>query len=107
MLVKVAMDRTGCITLTPVSERWQKRFAVHLRKYYSPQADGTAFLQADYDVEAFLADLPADKAEGVRQGWTETIRMDPWTYGHYRGRRGPALPALGVQSRAEVGVSHA
>jgi hypothetical protein len=85
MLVKVAMDRTGCITLTPVSERWQKRFAVHLRKYYSPQADGTAFLQADYDVEAFLADLPADKAEGVRQGWTETIRMDPWTYGHYLG----------------------
>lgn len=86
MIIEVEMDRMGCLTLTPVNDRIRRRFARHLRAVYSPHADGTAFLQSDWDVEAFLTDhLRPAQARDVRRGWTVRVRIDPWLYGHYLG----------------------
>lgn len=66
MIVEVEMDRFGCVVVRPLSDRMARRFK-----------GKTIFLQ---DPSDFLEGLPKGKAESIRSGWTERIRMDESEY---------------------------
>jgi hypothetical protein len=79
MLVKVHQNGMGHLTLSPVNERTQAKFAKHLQQFNN-NADGTIYMQLDSEVDEFLASLPSGKGKAVSQGWTERIRMDEWEF---------------------------
>lgn len=86
MIITVKRCLIGNLLLTPVNDRWRKKFARHLRKHESPHADGTVLLQNDADVETFLDEhLTPRQSREVRAGWTVRVRIDPWEFGHYLG----------------------
>jgi hypothetical protein len=94
MIVTYEMDRMGCLTLRPVSQRWQRRITRHLQGFGAvptpaPEGDsawaescrdGSVFLQTDYDVEAELESLRPSQARDVREGWPVRVRMDVRDY---------------------------
>lgn len=70
MIVSVDMDRMGCVTVAPVSERMNRRFK-----------SKTAFLQRESDIDCFMENVSSAKQKSIRAGWTERIRMDEWVFG--------------------------
>lgn len=84
MLITVEMDPCGCLLLSPCNERIAKKLAKHMKEM-TGHADSSAFIQEDYNVDAFLEELPAALARDVRAGWKVKIRFDPWTFAHYLG----------------------
>lgn len=83
--VRCSLDRLGCLTLTP-SERIQRQAARHLRSFGMEHADGTAFIQLDYEVDGFIEEhVPPRKRRDLREGCDVTITMDPWIFGHFIG----------------------
>lgn len=89
MLIQVSMNRFGHLELSPVSERWARKFVRYLKRW-EPNADGDVYIQEDYNVEAFLEEnLSPSQQKDIRSGWSVTIRMDPWVYGHHLGWDAP------------------
>ena len=85
MRVTVEMNSMGHLTLTPQSDKLRKKIVKHLKSMGVDNEDGTVYIQYDYDIEAFLENLPRSKVRDIQEGYGVTISMDEWTYGHYVG----------------------
>jgi len=77
MLVSISQDRCGFTTVTPVNDRIRIKYRKHLRKFDSPSADGTLFIQ---DNGAEELSLTPSQTRDLEAGWTIKVRMDEWTY---------------------------
>ena len=84
MKITATVDRMGCLTLRPVSQRRIDTYLQHLAEFGIE--DASVFLQADYDVEAFIAqEVPTRYRRDLREGWDVTFHVDPWVFGHWLG----------------------
>lgn len=79
MLVSIRQDNIGGLIISPVNERLQRRYARHLRKF-DKHADGTIYIQSDFEVESFLQEYAPRHKRDIEHGWTARIRMDQWCF---------------------------
>ncbi len=83
--IEVEEDRMGMLTLTPVSQKLQRRIERYLDEWNVSWV-GSVLIQREDNIESFMADQLSSAQRGeVREGWGVTILMDPWTFGHYIG----------------------
>jgi hypothetical protein len=86
MLVRAEMDGMGNITVSPVSERWQRKFSRHMAKWIADYRDNAeAFFQEGMGASEFMEDMTASQRKDLEAGWSVTYRLDPWIFGHYLG----------------------
>lgn len=84
MIVRVEMDRYGCLRVIPDSVRWLKRFQNLLLTGGSPDCFGGLFLQGDAAL-AWLEDCSPSQRKDIDAGWQVKMRMDPWVFGQQLG----------------------
>jgi hypothetical protein len=80
MLAAVEMNRFGHLEIRAVNDRITRRVVRHLASF-KVESDGSAYIQTDYDVDAFLADLPKRAARDIREGWPTRVRLDGYYFG--------------------------
>ncbi len=85
MIVTVQMDRMGFLTITPKSERWQRRFSALLTSADAPHTEAEVFLQGEADIDSFLEGLSASAAKDIAAGWRTNVKMDEWEFGQMLG----------------------
>jgi hypothetical protein len=79
------MDNMGGIILQPVSKKIRAQMRRH-NKEWTGHASDTVYLNEGGEAGMFMEErMPPDKARAISQGYTETIQMDPWEFGHYVG----------------------
>lgn len=78
MLILVKQNGIGHLTLSPVNERKQAKYAKHLQRF-DEHADGTVYMQLDCEIDEFLASL-GSKGKAISKGYCATIRMDEWEF---------------------------
>ena len=84
MLVRVEMDRMGCLRVVPDSVRWLKRFQELLKLGGARNCDGYLFLQGDAALE-WLDDCTPSQRKDIEAGWQVKMRMDEWAFGQQLG----------------------
>lgn len=81
--VEVVEDRMGNVIVTPVSKKVRRKIEKHLELFGERGAE--VFMQEGDPAEQFKAELTAAQRREIEQGWTVTMIVDPWVYGHWRG----------------------
>jgi hypothetical protein len=82
MLVTIVPHRIGYYTAYPVSEKWAHKFAAHMHDM-TGKATTDAFFQSTDDFPDTVTQHRHFR--DLEQGWTLTIQVDPWEYGHWLG----------------------
>lgn len=77
MIVSVSRDNMGSLTIQPVSDKITDKYEKYLAKETGEECPNVSvFLQGHDDAEAFLNDLPKRKADAIREGYLERVRID-------------------------------
>jgi len=77
--IRVKEDSMGCLTLTPIKQSYIDQIIEYL-KDFNIDADGSVFMQSDYDIESFYDDCNARQRKDIQSGWGATMLFDAWTF---------------------------
>jgi hypothetical protein len=78
------MDRSGNITVKPVSPRIQRKYANHMQEMTGNRTWG-AFFNDGAEASQLLEEFPAKHRRELEKGWPVRFKVDPWTFGHWLG----------------------
>ena len=86
MKVEFKIDRYDCLIMTP-PKKWRKKIREYMRTWGFDDHDGTAFIQTDWEIDQVVQNynLTNDQLTDLRNGWSETVEVDPWTWLHHIG----------------------
>ena len=82
MLINIYKTTYGNYITEPVSTKWAHKFAKHMEEW-TDHHDASAFFQGDYELPETVTQNRQFKA--LQDGYTITIQIDPWEYGHWLG----------------------
>lgn len=87
MRITVRLDRMGNLHLDPASPRWDREFRRHLHAIgrRAMRNEALVFLQEGGPAEEFLSTLTPRQRDPIERGYTSTVMIDAWTFGHMIG----------------------